>query len=786
MTVGKEARMKMLRWKFPRLCGLTGALVTCGYVASPAWGQQNSGGFNSQPLVNAPQKPQSSSWLPKLPFSGSGKPAMKGPSSSTDDLPVHDTAKGKAKEPADLMSLARLNERRGQAELAKQMYLKELERNPKNGKAYHRLAVMSAKDEQWDEANEYFMKAEQLMPDNSELFADMGYALYLQHRLEPAENYLRRAVKLSPRNQSAYNNLGIVLGVQGKTDESFAAFKRVGTGAEAHTNMAYVHTQLGDVDEAMKHLTQALSLDPNLKVAAIALMQLNDIKKRYSPKDEPIQLADGKDAPKESAGPGTSVLASSASGSSPRQAGASAASDRIAEVSERPHPPARNELPAASPPSLAAELKSPLGTGEKPVPQAEPRPSAQFMPWLSDAARQSAAPSGAPLAADISKPTTSGPVNPVAPQHVVATPQATAAPPAAMASKPPETASKLAPIVERRPLPTVAALPPPQQTVAPARPVAELPLAAENKAVENKAVENKLVENKYVAVKAKPVGDASPAGKPPREVAARPLPGKNKDASAAATSASPATSFIHLPPTSEVAHAAAPSGADASRNISASAVATSTANPVAPALANVSVHKEKPLAPPPAEQLAPVVSPSERMQQLRARERADAADRKQSLKPVPSRAAGTSANGSAAHSSAKDASLLSLLPSTAAGMIPSAPQAANDSANPAMTLPTRQPSMTIPRAEDMMPADAMLYQAPTSSLHPAAQSMWSSSTQPLRYLTDQGGMSTARPGDPSADGSAGIASSRSGSLGGATAPNAATGQPSVPLMPRTY
>jgi len=53
------------------------------------------------------------------------------------------------------------------------------------------------------------------------------------------------------------------------------------------------------------------------------------------------------------------------------------------------------------------------------------------------------------------------------------------------------------------------------------------------------------------------------------------------------------------------------------------------------------------------------------------------------------------------------------------------------------------PSIPIPRPEDLMPADALLQQAPSSQLHPAAQSTWSSSSQPLRFLTDQRGLEAA-------------------------------------------
>jgi hypothetical protein len=58
-------------------------------------------------------------------------------------------------------------------------------------------------------------------------------------------------------------------------------------------------------------------------------------------------------------------------------------------------------------------------------------------------------------------------------------------------------------------------------------------------------------------------------------------------------------------------------------------------------------------------------------------------------------------------------------------------------------IPTRFPGVPVPRSEDLMPADALLMQAPTSQLHPAAQFTWMASTQPLRHLTEQPGLETA-------------------------------------------
>jgi len=182
---------------------------------------------------------------------------------------------GQDKKPKESpIALARLCERRGQPEQAERFYQAIIEKEPQNPLPYHRLAVMRARAGRFPEANEYFDKALALGQPNATLLSDAGYNLYLQGRAEEAEKLLRQAVELKPRDASTCNNLAILLSEKGAYGESLALFRRAGNEAQAHASLAFMLAQQGELEQARTHYSRALSLDPNLRPAAEAMVQL--------------------------------------------------------------------------------------------------------------------------------------------------------------------------------------------------------------------------------------------------------------------------------------------------------------------------------------------------------------------------------------------------------------------------------------------------------------------------------------------------------------------------------
>ena len=172
------------------------------------------------------------------------------------------------------LAMARLSERHGDTRTAEQIYLAVLEKDPRNQLAHHRLGVLAAKNREHEQAAEYLDAATRLGTPSSELLNDVAFNLYLMGRLSEAESHFRQAIAADPQNKSARNNLGLVLGEMRRYEESLAEFRRGGSEAEAHANLAYAKTQAGDVAGAKSSYHRALTLNSGLKPAAEALIQL--------------------------------------------------------------------------------------------------------------------------------------------------------------------------------------------------------------------------------------------------------------------------------------------------------------------------------------------------------------------------------------------------------------------------------------------------------------------------------------------------------------------------------
>lgn len=174
------------------------------------------------------------------------------------------------------LSLARLSERRGQTEQARHLYTQYQRKQSRNPVPYHRLGIIEAKAKRYTEAEQYLRKAASMGTPSATLLSDLGYLCYLQNRLEQAEEFLRRAVDLDPENTAANNNLGLVLGEQRRFAESLTAFRRAVSPGEAHSNLAFVLTQMGEHRQALEHYSAALNSGSgsNLRAAAQAMAQL--------------------------------------------------------------------------------------------------------------------------------------------------------------------------------------------------------------------------------------------------------------------------------------------------------------------------------------------------------------------------------------------------------------------------------------------------------------------------------------------------------------------------------
>jgi tetratricopeptide (TPR) repeat protein len=95
-----------------------------------------------------------------------------------------------------------------------------------------------------------------------------GQDLSAQGRFAEAEVPLKQAAELAPENYAVLTLLGKVEGRLRKPADAIALFRRVVSGqpkmADAHENLAIALADAGDLEEALKEISTAISLSPKL------------------------------------------------------------------------------------------------------------------------------------------------------------------------------------------------------------------------------------------------------------------------------------------------------------------------------------------------------------------------------------------------------------------------------------------------------------------------------------------------------------------------------------------
>jgi tetratricopeptide (TPR) repeat protein len=155
----------------------------------------------------------------------------------------------------------------------------------------------------WHDSETLWRWAVSVDPECALCHNNLGSALAVGAPSNPiavaeAETHFRRAIALRPERDEPYNNLGGTLALQGRLDESAAAFREflsrrpnVGSAAAA---LGSIYVRQGRFSEAIPLLRQGLHLDPRLEGArrdlALALDRQADVSKRQGNAAEAARL----------------------------------------------------------------------------------------------------------------------------------------------------------------------------------------------------------------------------------------------------------------------------------------------------------------------------------------------------------------------------------------------------------------------------------------------------------------------------------------------------------------
>lgn len=147
---------------------------------------------------------------------------------------------------------------------------------PKLGEPSTLLGVAYWRKGLRDLAERSFENAVRLNRNDAQNLNNLGYLLYENQDYEKAAKYFRRAAKLSPNDPRIWNNLGLAQSERGKFDDAYESFARAQGEFKGHLNVAAWLERRGETKKAIKHLEQAVALQPNSPDVLAKLIQLYD------------------------------------------------------------------------------------------------------------------------------------------------------------------------------------------------------------------------------------------------------------------------------------------------------------------------------------------------------------------------------------------------------------------------------------------------------------------------------------------------------------------------------
>jgi tetratricopeptide (TPR) repeat protein len=172
------------------------------------------------------------------------------------------------------LATAEALDKEGKAGEAIVLYEKARHNGAQNPQVSRRLALLY--DQQGD-SKRALEEYKQLLKHNAkdaDLLNDAGYCYYNLGKWDEAEKCLRQAVAINPGHARAWINLGMTLAQEKRTDESLAAFQKVVSPAQAQCNLAFILQTQKKYAEAKAAYRQALTLEPELALARLALAKL--------------------------------------------------------------------------------------------------------------------------------------------------------------------------------------------------------------------------------------------------------------------------------------------------------------------------------------------------------------------------------------------------------------------------------------------------------------------------------------------------------------------------------
>ena len=216
--------------------------------------------------------------------------------------PLSLSYKSKPSGPDLYLSMARLSECGGNMEQAATQYQKALDLDADNLDALLGFAHLRDRQSRFDEAIELYRQATVSHPNHAGAHNDLGLGYGRSGRLEESVEALTRAVELSPERKLFRNNLATVMTELGQIDQALAHLSSAHGPAIAHYNLGFLLHRRDQDLKASEHFSEALRVDPSMTEAQSWLAKLGNPTPTPSESPAPtIVITDGAESEGDSA-----------------------------------------------------------------------------------------------------------------------------------------------------------------------------------------------------------------------------------------------------------------------------------------------------------------------------------------------------------------------------------------------------------------------------------------------------------------------------------------------------
>jgi tetratricopeptide (TPR) repeat protein len=161
-------------------------------------------------------------------------------------------------------------------EQARKCYQEALRLDGNCQAAYHGLARVYAEIKEHDRAIATYEKALKNWPADASFRFELGMYQARHQNWTPALEALKKACDLDSENRAYATTYAFGLARAGRADESLDVFRKLGSEAQAHYNLARMLHHMQQDDQCRAHLEKALEADPQLASARQMLTALKN------------------------------------------------------------------------------------------------------------------------------------------------------------------------------------------------------------------------------------------------------------------------------------------------------------------------------------------------------------------------------------------------------------------------------------------------------------------------------------------------------------------------------